>query len=127
MSSGAKKNTPARRPSLPAQKPAPHLPGLLESILPENRVTVAIPTLAADAKLTDCVRSLAEQTRRDFDVVVIDNSGKRLAQERLDCACAWVHVIGKEANRGVGGAGESPRLGSEGPVFANLEDEAGDR
>jgi len=51
--------------------------------LPENRVTVAIPTLAADAKLADCVRSLAEQTRRDFEVVIIDNSGQRLARQRL--------------------------------------------
>jgi len=82
-------------------------PRLVRINLAGESVTVAIPTLAADAKLTDCVRSLAEQTRRDFDVVVIDNSGKRLALERLDadCACSWMsklQVIENESNRGFG-------------------------
>ena len=104
--------------------PARKLAGLLESILPENRVTVAIPTLAADAKLTDCVRSLAEQTRRDFDVVVIDNSGKRLAQERLSSGCAWLHVIENESNRGFGAAVNQACSASKSPFLATLNDDA---
>ncbi len=42
-------------------------------------MTVAIPTLAADERLQQCLDSLGRQTRRDFEVVIIDNSGKGLA------------------------------------------------
>jgi GT2 family glycosyltransferase len=95
--------------------------------LPENRVTVAIPTLAADAKLTGCVRSLAEQTWRDFEVVVIDNSGKRLARQRLEKLrqdFAWLHVIENESNKGFGAAVNQAWSGSKSPFLATLNDDA---
>jgi len=95
--------------------------------LPENRVTVAIPTLAADAKLADCVRSLAEQTCRDVEVVVIDNSGKRLARPRLDAsglAHRWLHVIENESNKGFGTAVNQACLRSRSPFLATLNDDA---
>jgi GT2 family glycosyltransferase len=94
--------------------------------LPENRVTVAIPTLAADAKLADCVRSLTEQTRRDFEVVIIDNSGKGLARRRLgaDKLYNWLHVIENETNRGFGAAVNQATAGSKSPFLATLNDDA---
>ena len=48
--------------------------------MPNILVTVVIPTLAADSRLQECVESLARQTRRDFDVIVVDNSGAGLAR-----------------------------------------------
>src|SRR5215813_7018607 len=75
-------------------------------------------------KLTECVRSLAEQTRRDFDVVVIDNSGKRLAQARLAADCAWLHVIENESNRGFGAAVNQACSASKSPFLATLNDDA---
>ena len=41
---------------------------------------MAIPTLAADSRLLECVESLGRQTRRDFEVVIIDNSGQGLVR-----------------------------------------------
>jgi len=44
--------------------------------LPEYLVTVVIPTLTADSRLLECVESLERQTRRDFEVIIVDNSGQ---------------------------------------------------
>ena len=41
---------------------------------------MVIPTLAADSRLLECVESLGRQTRRDFEVIIVDNSGKGLAR-----------------------------------------------
>src|SRR5271154_1549625 len=39
------------------------------------KVTIAIATLAWDDALSVCLASLQAQTHRDFEVIVIDNSG----------------------------------------------------
>jgi GT2 family glycosyltransferase len=90
--------------------------------LPDNRVTVAIPTLAADAKLADCVRSLAEQTWRDFDVVIVDNSGQRLARQRLGGES--LYIIENNVNRGFGAAVNQAYAESRAPFLATLNDDA---
>ena len=93
--------------------------------MPESRVTVAVPTFAADAKLADCVRSLAGQTQRDFEVVVIDNSGRRLARPRLaELAAAWLHVIENQSNMGFGAAVNQAYTGSRSAFLATLNDDA---
>jgi GT2 family glycosyltransferase len=91
--------------------------------LPEIRVTVAIPTLAADVKLADCVRSLAAQTRQDFAVVVVDNSGQRLARRRLEVK-ENLRIIENERNRGFGAAVNQVYRDSSSPFLATLNDDA---
>jgi GT2 family glycosyltransferase len=91
--------------------------------LPEIRVTVAIPTLAADSRLVNCIRSLEAQIRRDFAVVVVDNSGQRLAQQRLGAA-ANVQVIENNENRGFGAAINQVYSQSSSPFLAILNDDA---
>jgi GT2 family glycosyltransferase len=91
--------------------------------LPEIRVTIAIPTLAADAKLADCVRSLAAQSRRDFAVVVVDNSGQQLARRRLDVG-ENLQIIENDANRGFGAAVNQVIGRSLSPFLATLNDDA---
>jgi GT2 family glycosyltransferase len=91
--------------------------------LPEIRVTVAIPTLAADSKLADCVHSLERQTWRDFAVVVVDNSGKRLARQRLG-AGTNVQIIENDENRGFGAAVNQVAARSSSPFVATLNDDA---
>ena len=44
--------------------------------LPDAVVTVVIPTLSADRRLVECLDALAQQTRRDFEVMIVDNSGQ---------------------------------------------------
>src|ERR1700730_17035428 len=44
--------------------------------LPDFLVSVVIPTLAADSRLRECVESLGRQTRQDFEVIIVDNSGE---------------------------------------------------
>jgi len=99
--------------------------------LPEKQVTVAVPTFAADTKLADCIRSLWQQTRRDFDVVIIDNSGKRLARETVALAhwgspsdCPGLHVIENTYNRGFGAAVNQAYRSSQSPFLATLNDDA---
>ena len=45
-------------------------------------VTVIVPTLAADETLAECLASLDGQTFSDFEVIVVDNSGRRRVKPR---------------------------------------------
>ena len=91
--------------------------------MPEIRVTVAIPTLAADSKLADCIRSLEAQAWRDFNVVVVDNSGNGRARERLG-AGTHVQIIENVGNRGFGAAVNQVYSQSRAPLLATLNDDA---
>ena len=86
-------------------------------------VTVAIPTLAADSKLVSCLRSLEAQIQRDFAVVVVDNSGRRLARQRLG-AGANVEIVENNQNRGFGAAINQVWSRSTSPFLAVLNDDA---
>ena len=45
-------------------------------------VTVVIPTLHAGPPLAECLRSLQEQSRNDFEIMVVDNSGTGLVRRQ---------------------------------------------
>jgi GT2 family glycosyltransferase len=90
--------------------------------LPEFLVTVVIPTLAADSRLRDCVESLGRQTRRDFEVIVVDNSGQGLVQ-RNGCA-PGVRVLENRENAGFGRAINQGMRASTAPYLATLNDDA---
>ena len=81
-----------------------------------------IPTLAADAALEECLRSLEAQTFHGFEVIVIDNSGKGLA--RSSAAAGAVRVIENDANRGFGAAVNQGLQASRAPFLATLNDDA---
>jgi GT2 family glycosyltransferase len=82
-----------------------------------------VPTLAADSRLLECVASLQKQTYRDFQVTVVDNSGKHLAQGRLG-ALSGVSVIDLPRNLGFGAAVNEGWRRSESPLLATLNDDA---
>lgn len=83
-------------------------------------MTVAIPTLAADDRLSQCLDALGRQTRRDFEVVIIDNSGKGLAQ-RFDGAA---RVLVNPRNLGYGAAINQALAAAGAPYLAALNDDA---
>jgi len=60
--------------------------------------TVAIPTLAADDALAECLAALDRQTLTDFDIIVVDNSGG----EGTAKYCPKVRVISNQENLGFG-------------------------
>ncbi len=84
-----------------------------------NRATVVVPTLHADEPLQACLRSLETQTIRDFDIIVVDNSGKRLVPP--DAAS---RVIYNEQNAGFGAAVNQAIRASDTPFIATLNDDA---
>jgi GT2 family glycosyltransferase len=86
-------------------------------------VTVIIPTLAADGKLCECLEGLGRQTRRDFDVVVVDNSGKGLARQQVAARPA-VRVIENKRNLGFGGAINQAIGVTDTTFIATLNDDA---
>jgi GT2 family glycosyltransferase len=92
------------------------------------RVTVAIPTLAADDAYLDCLRSLERQTLRDFDVVVVDNSGAdRVNKSGLLPGLSVnlrVRVISNQHNVGFGAAINQAYRESSSPHLAPLNDDA---
>lgn len=95
---------------------------LLESKgLSDLLVTVAIPTLAADSRLRECVESLAGQTLRDFEVIIIDNSGSGAAARYRTAA---VRVIENPRNVGFGAAINQGLRASSAAYLATLNDDA---
>jgi GT2 family glycosyltransferase len=85
-------------------------------------VSVVIPTLAADECLRECLDGLERQTRRDFEVAVVDNSGQGLA--RRWAAGPSVRVIENSRNLGFGGAINQAIGATRAPFLATLNDDA---
>ncbi|MEQ1884132.1 MAG: glycosyltransferase family 2 protein [Bryobacteraceae bacterium] len=83
-------------------------------------VTVAIPTLHAGEPLAACLRSLEAQTFRHFEVVVIDNSGKRM----VESAGSRGRVIHNTHNAGFGAAINQAYRTSQTRYIATLNDDA---
>jgi GT2 family glycosyltransferase len=90
--------------------------------LPNSLVTVVIPTLSADSRLTECIESLKQQTRRDFDVVIVDNSGQGLV--RRGGVAPGACVIENKENAGFGAAINQGIGASRAPYLAALNDDA---
>ncbi len=84
-------------------------------------VTVAIPTLAADSRLRECVGALARQTLRNFEVIVVDNSGNGAAAR---CGLAAVRILENSRNVGYGAAINQCLRASSAPYLATLNDDA---
>lgn len=82
-------------------------------------VTVIVPTLAADETLDHCLESLERQTFSDFDVIVVDNSGRRAIAPH-----GRVRVIANEHNAGFGAAVNQAVRESNTPFVAVLNDDA---
>jgi len=83
---------------------------------------VVIPTLAADSKLRECVAALEGQTRRDFEVIIVDNSGKGLA--RPYGSAPGVTIIENDRNAGFGTAVNQGMRASRAPYLATINDDA---
>ena len=78
-----------------------------------------MPTLAADEALEDCLEALARQTMRDYEIIVVDNSGRNLVRAR-----EGVRVIYNDRNVGFGAAINQGIRDSEAPYVAILNDDA---
>ena len=95
--------------------------------MPHILVSVVIPTLAADARLQDCLAALDRQTRRDFEVIVVDNSGRGLVKiNRTNAPAApqSVRIITNPSNAGFGEAINQGIAASKAPYVACLNDDA---
>jgi len=89
--------------------------------LPDFLVTVVIPTLVADERLHECLESLRRQTRRDFEVVIVDNSGCGLA--RRNHPARDMRVIENGRNLGFGAAVNAGWKSSSASYVATLNDD----
>lgn len=81
-----------------------------------------VPTLTAGAKLAECLWSLQRQTMRDFEVVVVDNSGRgivRAGPSLPDCI-----VLEQDRNIGFGAAVNEGFRRSRALFLATLNDDA---
>jgi GT2 family glycosyltransferase len=68
------------------------------------------------------MRSLERQTRKDFDVIIVDNSGRKLVRERSG---GWLaSVIENDRNEGFGRAVNQAFRKSNAPFLATLNDDA---
>ena len=84
---------------------------------------MVIPTLAADRRLVECLDALAEQTRRDFEVIVVDNSGKGLVRNG-EAGRRGATLLEPGRNVGFGAAINLGVRQSRSPYVAALNDDA---
>jgi len=85
-------------------------------------VTVAVPTLAADDALYQCARALERQCFSQFEMVVVDNSGRDLVREAE--LPPGSRVIRNRSNAGFGAAINAAFRTSAAPYLAALNDDA---
>ena len=86
-------------------------------------MTVAVPTLAAGEPLEACLTGLAGQTFRDFQVIVIDNSGKSLTREHAQ-RYPEVRFVANAENAGFGRAINQAWRATDSAFVAALNDDA---
>lgn len=86
-------------------------------------MTVAIPTLTAGPVLAECLAALERQTIGDFDVIIVDNSGKYLVRKTL-AADSPHRVLEPASNLGFGAAINAAYAESRAPFLAVLNDDA---
>jgi GT2 family glycosyltransferase len=86
-------------------------------------VTVVIPTLQAGPLLEDCIWSVVRQTRSDFRIIVVDNSGQGLVRQMKGLP-PGVEIIENPANLGYGGAINQAWRAAQTPFIAALNDDA---
>jgi len=91
--------------------------------LAKLRVTVVIPTLAADSTYQDCVRSLEKQTLRDLEIVVVDNSGEGRVRQAM-AERNNLRIIDSPTNVGFGAAVNLGWRDSSAPYLATINDDA---
>ncbi len=96
-----RKNIPPIRRNLMLHTPERRAHIRYTNCLRSPRVTVVIPTLSADAALWDCLQSLQHQSFREFQTVIIDNSGRQLVRQGPPVEAAILHP---PANIGFGAA-----------------------
>ena len=95
----------------------------VELSLPPLRVTVVVPTLEADDRLEECVRSLEAQSLRDIEIIVVDNSGQGLAGRRLNGRYRAICIENRK-NLGFGAAVNQGFRRSKAKYVATLNDDA---
>lgn len=80
-----------------------------------------IPTLEADAALEACLQSLVAQTFRDFEVVVVDNSGR--GKSRSVAEAFGARILENRSNEGFGAAVNRGWRSSSAPLLGALNDD----
>ena len=94
--------------------------------MPEPAATVVIPTLSADRRLLECLDALDKQTCRDFEVVIVDNSGAGRVRSS-GAEQRGVKIIEPARNVGFGSAINLAFRQTQTPFLAALNDDAAPR
>jgi len=74
--------------------------------------------------LDDCLSSLAAQTFRDFEVIVVDNASKDGSVEHIKANFPWVRLVINKENLGFAGGTNSGIRASEGELILTFNNDA---
>lgn len=90
--------------------------------MPSPQATVIIPTLEGGENLQQCLRALGAQTFPDFELIVVDNSGTRVAAPLV--AGSGARLIENRENAGFGAAVNQGIAAARGEFVCTLNDDA---
>lgn len=90
--------------------------------MPSPLATVIVPTLEGGENLRECLRALGAQSFPDFEVIVVDNSGRGVARQAG--LPDGVRLIENRENLGFGGAVNQGIDASRGEFLCTLNDDA---
>lgn len=85
------------------------------------RASVVIPTLHGGNSLCRCVQALEAQTLTDFEIVIVDNSGRGVARQAAQSS--RVRLIENAQNAGFGEAVNQGAAGSAADYICTLNDD----
>ena len=74
--------------------------------------------------LDDCLRSLADQTYSDFEVIVVDNASTDGSVEHIKANFPWVRLVINKENQGFAGGTNSGIRAAEGELILTFNNDA---
>lgn len=87
-------------------------------------ISVVVLNYNGKRYLDDCLSSLAAQTFRDFEVIVVDNASKDGSVEHIKSNFSWVRLVINEENLGFAGGTNSGIRAADGELILTFNNDA---
>ncbi|MGV8174365.1 MAG: glycosyltransferase family 2 protein [Methanothrix sp.] len=88
-----------------------------------SKISVIVVNFNGKRFMDDCLNSLAAQTYRDYEVIVVDNASKDGSAEHVNSRYPWARVVRNESNMGSTGGNNSGIREAHGEFIVTLNND----